>query len=50
LTGRLSLRLVSGATIRVPSVGFAFATSTIAASTGPDAGLRCGGRLGFGFR
>jgi hypothetical protein len=46
-TGRPSLRLVSAATIRVPSVGLAFATSTIASSTGPDGGLRC---VGFGVR
>jgi hypothetical protein len=50
LIGRPSRRLASAATIRVASVGLAFATSTIASSTGPEGGLRCGGRRGFGFR
>jgi hypothetical protein len=49
-TAQPSSRLESAATMRVPSVGFCLATSTIVASTGPFAGWRCGERLGLGVR
>jgi hypothetical protein len=50
LTGRPSSRLVSAATMRLPSVGFCLATSTIARSTGPDTGRGPGSLLRVGVR
>ena len=38
------------ATMRVPSVGLAFATSTIAVSTGPETGLGPGSVRRLGVR
>jgi hypothetical protein len=49
-TGRSISRLVRAATMRVPSVGLALATSTIARSTVPVAGQGPGRVLGLGIR